>query len=65
MRYLEIIQKLDRQVQDSQLILLRLLQLKKMYNTVNYTCQICEIYINEVENQDQAGSIMCKLCFFI
>ena len=26
-------------------------------STVNYTCSICKIEINEVENQDEAGSI--------
>ncbi|KAF0702823.1 KRAB-A domain-containing protein 2-like, partial [Aphis craccivora] len=31
-------------------------------STVNYTCDICIIEINEVENQDEAGSIMCNLC---
>ncbi|CAI6362175.1 unnamed protein product [Macrosiphum euphorbiae] len=31
-------------------------------STVNYTCGICKIEINEVENQDEAGSIMCNLC---
>jgi len=31
-------------------------------STVNYTCDICKIEINEVENQDEAGSIMCNLC---
>jgi len=31
-------------------------------STVNYICHTCEIDIQEVENQDEAGSIMCKLC---
>jgi len=31
-------------------------------STVNYTCHTCKIDIHEVENQDEAGSIMCKLC---
>jgi len=31
-------------------------------STVNYTCDICKIEINEVDNQDEAGSIMCNLC---
>lgn len=31
-------------------------------STVSYTCNVCKIEINEVENQDEAGSIMCNLC---
>jgi hypothetical protein len=31
-------------------------------STVNYKCHICEIEINEVINQDKAGSIICNLC---
>jgi hypothetical protein len=31
-------------------------------STVNYKCHVCEIEINEVVHQDEAGSIMCILC---
>jgi len=31
-------------------------------STVNYTCDLCKIEMNEVENQDEAGPFMCNLC---
>lgn len=29
---------------------------------VSYTFSICKINLNEVENQKEAGPIVCKLC---
>jgi len=32
------------------------------FSTANYICHLCKVELNEVEHQEEAGPIICKLC---